>query len=203
MTVLSVLQAFVLMLGVSVDCLASGFAYGTNKIRISIAAAVIITIVSTFTVGVSLFCGKVAQHYIPHVVTVIICAGILIVLGLFKIFGDIVKKKIKHSKNKLIEVCVNPEEADFDRSKVLSFKEAFVVAVALSLDGLGVGLGVGVITSGIWNYILIIAFSVIITPAMLIGGSFIGTRVAKKSKINLSWLGGVVLIGIAIMKIFL
>ena len=197
-----ILQAFLLTSAISADCFASGFAYGANKIKVPIFSVFIISFICTAILAVSLLCGTAIGKVIPHAITVAVCAAILMLLGFFKIFGELIKSRIKN-KNRFLKVCADPTAADFDDNKILTFKETIAIAIALSLDGLAVGAGAGLTNQSILNYLIIIGFSLVTDVVYLIFGVFVGRRLAQKSKVNLSWLSGLVLIGVAIMKLCL
>ncbi|MCL2556644.1 MAG: manganese efflux pump [Firmicutes bacterium] len=198
-----ILEAFLLTLAISIDAFASGFAYGTNRIKIPIISVLIISFIGSTFLGISLFFGSIISQIIPPIIAIIICSVVLIGLGLSKILGGLIKRKLAKRKNTLLKVCGAPIEADLDQSKILSIKEACILAVALALDAMAVGIGAGLINPNIKFYLVIISFSLIMDIILLSLGTFIGSKIAKKSKINLSWLGGLILIGVAIMNIFL
>ncbi|MDR0461883.1 MAG: manganese efflux pump [Christensenellaceae bacterium] len=194
-------SALLLTLSLSADCFATGFAYGANKIKIPFQSAMVINLTCTCVLALSLFCGKAIGHYIPASVTLAICASILITLGLAKIFGKFIKRILQKSRHSFIKILTKPEEADFDKSKVLSKKEAVVLALALSLDGLAVGVGTGLVLNWI-GYLIIIGFSLVTDIALLISGALVGRKVATRTKLDLSWASGVILIAIAFIKLF-
>ena len=70
--------------------------------------------------------------------------------------------------------------------------------MALSLDSLAVGFGSSL---GSINYIYVIVLSLIIGIFSIWIGLLIGEKVARKSKVNLSWLAGIILIILACLKL--
>ena len=50
----------------------------------------------------------------------------------------------------LMEVLRNPEKADFDGSKTISFSEAIVLGVALSINNIAGGFDAGVTNLNLW-----------------------------------------------------
>lgn len=196
-----ILEAFLLTLAISIDAFASGFAYGANKIKIPILSTIVITLIGSLFLGAALFFGAGIGQFISPLLATIICSVILIGLGLSKIFGGWFKNKIAKRRNTLLKVCAEPEHADLDKSKRLSMKEAALLAVALALDGLAVGVGAGLAVQSLEFYIIIIGFSLVMDIAMLTLGVFLGNRVARRVRVNLAWLGGLVLIGLAVMNI--
>jgi len=211
-----ILEALLLTSALSLDSFASGFAYGANKIKIPFLSAVIINIVCSIILGISLFLGSAIGQFIPKTTTLVICVVLLVILGLLKIFDSLIKNLIKKKQgiNKeikfsllslkfILSIYAKPEDADTNQNKILSVKEAFALAVALSLDGLTVGFGAGLINQDALTYIIIIAFSLITGMIFLTFGKLLGNKLAQKTSLNLSWLSGLILIGLAITKIFL
>lgn len=198
-----ILEALLLTLAISLDAFASGFAYGANKIRIPLRSILLITIIGSTFLGISLFFGAGIGQFVSPVVATVISSVILITLGLSKIFGGLIKNIISKRKNTLLKVCAEPTSADLDKSKMLSIKEAALLAVALSLDALAVGVGAGITSLSLEFYLIVIGLSLAMDVILMSLGVLLGTKVAKKTKVNLSWVGGLILIGVAVMNIFL
>ena len=97
-----------------------------------------------------------------------------------------------------LKVCIDNTAADVDHSFELSPKESFSLAVALSLDGLAAGFGTGLVVA---NFGQIILFSLIVNMIAILAGCLIGNKVAEKTELNMSWLGGVTLILLAFLKL--
>ena len=97
-----------------------------------------------------------------------------------------------------MRLYADPEIADVDVSKSISPKEAVVLAVSLSLDGLAVGLGAAMIGVNVW---ILITFTLIADFVALLLGSLLGNNAANKLRFNISWLAGVILIGLAFMQL--
>ena len=136
---------------------------------------------------------------------------ILTFLGIYYLFESIVKsylqKRSKIDRNVkfklfnvwiIINIYIDETKADLDNSKNLSSKEALYLASALSLDSLAIGFGSSL---GNINYIHVILLSLIFGMIAIWSGLFIGKNLAKKSKINLSWLAGIILIILAFLKL--
>ena len=91
------------------------------------------------------------------------------------------------------------DEPDYDNSKLLSAKEAFYLAIALSLDSLAVGFGSGL---GYVNYAQVIILCFLVGIVCLRVGSQLGRHFANIMNVNLSWLSGVLLIILAFIRTF-
>lgn len=204
------LQSLILVLSLSIDTFVASIAYGTNKIKIPLKSSIIITSISTLFLGISLFLGSLFKDIISSNMASFLSCIILICLGLFRIFECITKSYIKKICNEsepltfkvfdfkfVLEIYADEIRADYDKSKKLNSKEAFYLAVALSLDSLAIGFGSSL---GYINYIEVILFSLIIGVLSLLFGCILGTKLIEKSNINLSWLSGIMLIVLAFIR---
>ena len=99
----------------------------------------------------------------------------------------------------LMRLYADPEAADADISKSISPREAAILAVSLSLDGIAVGFGAALISINVWAVIL---FSLVTNFIALTLGVWLGNKAAHKLRFNISWLAGLILIGLAIGKLF-
>ena len=99
----------------------------------------------------------------------------------------------------ILHLYADPKAADVDVSESISPREAAVLAISLSLDGLAVGFGSAMIGINGWAVVL---FSFITNFIALMLGGWLGNKAADKLHFNISWLAGVVLIALAFMKLF-
>jgi len=200
-------EALLLAIVLSIDLFAVSFAYGSSKIKIPFKSILIITIIGSGILGLSIFLGSLILPHIYVGVADTIAFIILFSLGLIKIFDSVIKrfirkrgeasKKMEFSVLNLkfiLNVYANPEKADMDRSRIISPKEAVVVAIAVALDAFALGFGAGLSEV---NYFQIITFSLVIDVVAVLLGGFIGGKIAQKFSANLSWIGGVILILLA------
>lgn len=205
------MEAILLVLALSLDAFVASMAYGINNIKIPFISIVIIDIVCAFFLAISIFLGALLKTFLPQNITIIISFFILMTIGIYYLFESLiktylVKKTEKNKKMKLkffniwfiVEIYIDETKADADDSKTLSSKEALYLALALSLDSLAIGFGSGL---GNVNYLLIISLSLIADIFAIWGGMFLGERFRGRSKINLSWLAGLILIILALLKI--
>ena len=206
-------EAALLAVVVSIDAFAASFAYGCKKIKIPMVSMQIITFICAFTIGISFLLGSVLVQYIPEWLATGLSFSILFTIGLIKLFDSITKAIIrKHTQfNKEINLSIfnfrlvlrlyaDPEAADMDVSKTISPREAALLALALSLDGLAVGLGAAMIGINGWAVVL---FTLITGFAALLLGTWLGNKAADTTRVNnISWVAGVILIGLAVEKLF-
>lgn len=206
-----ILQSLAIALAISLDAFAASFAYGSQKIIVPLKSVLTLNAISTLITAIALLLGKALEGYIPHSLTAGISFAILFILGIVNILDSVTKSIIrKHSQfNKevkfslfnfrfILTLYANPEKADVDKSKILSPVEAVSVGVALSLDGVAVGFGAALAGHNVW---IIIIGSVILGISAVISGSHLGNKIANKTTINLSWLGGCILIIMAFSKL--
>ncbi|MCL2565407.1 MAG: sporulation membrane protein YtaF [Defluviitaleaceae bacterium] len=202
-------EALLLTIVLSIDAFAASFAYGSSKIKIPLKSIMIINIIGSLVLALSLYLGIFFRPFVPGEVADALSFGILFSLGLFKIFDSTVKsfirkysdtaKKVEFAAFDLkfiLTVYANPERADIDSSRIISSKEAIAIAIALALDSFAVGFGAGLANV---NHFQIIIFSLFTDVIAIILGCRLGNKIAEKSPVNLSWLGGVILILLAVL----
>lgn len=208
---IAILQAAAVAISISVDALAVTFAYGCKKIKIPVLSLIIINMICTTVIGLSFLFGTALVRYIPEWLATMVSFTILFLIGITKLFDSITKsiirkythinKEIKLSVfnfNLVMRLYADPEAADVDVSKSISAREAAVLAVSLSLDGLAVGLGAAMI--GINGWILVL-FTLITGFIALLIGYWLGNKAADRLRFNISWLAGAILIVLAFMQL--
>lgn len=159
----------------------------------------------------SLFLGSIIKEFVPVKVTSTISFIILFSFGIYYLFDSMVKNYVRKNRDSnkklkikfsdlsfIIDICIDETKADMDHSKILSPKEALYLSTALSLDSLAIGLGSSL---GNVNYMQIVILSLISDFVFVYAGAFVGRKFVEKSKLNLSWLSGIILIFLAITRI--
>lgn len=208
---LLLLEAMVLASSLSLDAFFASFAYGSNQIKIPFSSAVLIDLVCGYMFGASLFLGALLRPFLSPLLCRWICFLILFLIGLVKLLDHLIKALIRThgggsrdiqfsllSLRFVLSVYADPERADVDRSKSLSFQEAFSLAFALSLDGMAVGFGAALGGGNSWA----VFFSSLLTNGIaLLLGARLGNRLAAALPFPLDWLSGVILILMAFFKL--
>ncbi|WP_353095326.1 sporulation membrane protein YtaF [Tissierella praeacuta] len=205
------MENILLVLALSLDAFVASIAYGTNKIKMPFKSILIIDIICATFLALSIFFGLQIRKILPEHVALISGSIILILLGVYYLFESIFKsyleRKLKGNekvKIKLfdiwfvIDVYVDETKADFNLSKNLDSKEAIYLATALSLDSLAVGFGSSL---GNINYLQVIGLSLVVGMISIYSGLFIGKKIVEKTKINLSWLSGIILMVLGLLKL--
>lgn len=205
------MEIILLVLALSLDAFVASIAYGTNKIKIPFKSIIIIDSICALSLVLSLLLGGVLANILPDKATIIISFLILMGIGIYYLFESLVKNYLKGKKKKkgrvklkvfnisfIIEVYIDETKADMDNSKTLSSQEAFYLAIALSLDSLAIGFGSGLLYV---NILYIFFASLIMDLVAIWAGLFIGRSFVDKTKIDLSWLAGIILILLAVLKL--
>lgn len=205
------LESLLLVLSLCVDALVASFAYGTNKIKIPVISSMILTSISTIFLMISITAGSFIHGFISETLAQSICFIILFLLGFLRIFEGLLKsylnKKSLSSHNievtvfsfKLVlNVYADVTAADLDHSKSLSTKEALYLGTALSLDSLIIGFGAALAPI---SFLEVTLLSIIFNFIAIATGAFIGSKCAEKLDLDLSWISGVILIILALLKV--
>ncbi|MCR2804297.1 sporulation membrane protein YtaF [Paenibacillus soyae] len=221
----------VLAFAVSLDGFGVGVTYGLRKIRIPILSVLIIACCSGFIIWLSMQAGGWLGGYISESAAKLIGAVILIGIGCWALYqltrskGDegeaaasseeksekavtsgsaaletaqLLKLELKRL-GLVIQILRTPQAADVDRSGIISASEAVMLGVALSLDAFGAGLGAALLgLPALLTSVVIAAASAI----FLVTGTQLGLRLsAKRGMQALSYLPGILLIMMGIMKL--
>jgi len=206
------IEPLLLVSSVCIDAFVASIAYGTNRIKIPIVSAIIVSFIGSLILGISLFFGGYIKAFLPGNLPIILSFSILLLLGVYRLFEGIFKNYIQEKSkldkpltfklfdiNFVLQVYADETKADFDKSKTLTPKEAFYLATALSFDSLAVGFGSSLVGGG---YLQTVFLCLILGIIAVLLGVFIGKKLMEKSNINLSWLSGVILMILALYKLF-
>lgn len=176
------LEILLLVAALSLDSFTAGLAYGANHIKIPLLHSIWISLICTLFLGISFLLGDLTGSVISSSVTSGISFVILFFLGLTKLLNAAPKEGQRISVS-------------------LTFREAAILAVALSIDGLAAGFGAGITD---WNGTQILIFSFLSGIAAILSGDLLGSRAAKKNHQKLSYIGGMILIILAFgrLKLF-
>jgi len=178
----SIFLAVLLAGAISIDAMMCAFGYGSAQKKISLPKIVVISLFGALFLGVSLFFGYILSSVISEDLTIVISMAILIALGLYRI--------IKRPK---VE----------DKHTNLSWRETFLLAFALSIDGLAVGFGAGIHGVTLLFCIMTTAVTMVMGFSLTIAGYKIGRKLTKKTTLDLTWVSGVVLILLGLSKLVL
>lgn len=197
-----------LVLAVSIDAFLAAFSLGAEKIHIPPLSAAVISLICTAVLSCSVLVSSVIGSALPEKYCLAIGGAILIIMGTVSLFQNMLKSALRKRQGEggvsfkffsfdfVIRVYLDETQADSDRSKRLSAREAVTLALVLSPDSLASGLGAGLGGAGI---IRIAAVSAVFGLAAVWLGSALGRKISHRKPV-LSWLSGVMLIALGIFK---
>ena len=204
------IESLILVSSLCIDTFVASMAYGTDRIKIPFLSNIIINFVCSLFLSLSIAIGFVFKEFLSPEVASTISFIFLISLGILRLFESVFKTYALKFSNIgapltfkifdfkfILEIYANETKADYDKSKILSSKEAIYLAIALSIDSLAVGFSSSLVTI---NYYQIILLSFIVGVCSLFLGVYVGKKFIEKVDINLSWLSGSLLILLAILK---
>lgn len=202
---------FLLVFTLSLDTLFACLACGTDRIRIPLRSTVVIALVGSSCLALSLLLRGLLTYILPRDLIRWFGFSVLLLLGLTALFQAGIKRFLSARADSrqplrfecfdlslVLTVYADETRADVDHSKILSPREAFLLAIPLSADSLVTGLS---ISASPLKSLFLLLFSFLIGTLFAKIGVEIGRRAASASKISLSWLSGLLLIGIALWKV--
>lgn len=195
------LEALILAAASSVDAFTAGFSCGVGKVRIPLCPLWIISGICSLTLGISLWLGNLLAPVIPEGLAQGIGGGLLMLIGVYKLFDSLVKRWIRRREREfhfqlfhvrcILKIYADPAEADWDASSRLSAGEAAALAAALSVDGLAAGFGAGL---SMGSPLLTGVFSLLLSAGALLLGCRMGGVFSSRIRTDGAWLSGIVLI---------
>lgn len=205
------IESLLLVASICLDAFFASISYGTNKIKIPFISSFIISSVGAIILGISLFFGGFIKKFIPGDYAIFLSFTILLIIGIYRLFESLFKTFIQKRKssdkpltfklfdmNFVLQIYADETIADFDKSKVLSPREALYLSIALSFDSLAVGFGSSL---GGGGYIQTIILCLVLGIVCITLGYIIGKKVVEKTNLNLSWISGFILIVLAFLKL--
>lgn len=201
-------QPLLFAAALSLDGFAACFAYGASQVRIPFSSRLILCCTSTVTLIFALLAGKGLCSLLPPLAAPVLRFSLLFSLGLLKIFDSGIKRLIRRqhfsprnlhfsllSLQFILTVYADPERVNQDDQSVLSPKEALPLGLALSLDSAAAGIGASSLP------LLPAAFlSFFFALFAVTAGTFLGRRLCSHLSLDLSWLCGLLLMGMAFLK---
>lgn len=207
------IQLLFLAFAVSLDGFGVGLTFGMRKMRIPFKSIAVIACCSAFSLGIAMMIGEFIGQFISTAAAEKTGGVILLILGIWVLYqyfkpdkqleDQAAEKLIFNFEIKSLGVVINilqkPLTADFDKSGTINGIEALVLGFALSLDAFGAGIGAAML--GISPFILsicIAAMSSLFIFAGLQSGKILSSSIIVQ---RLSFLPGVLLMIIGIMKL--
>ena len=187
---MALIQILLLCVALNLDAFCFAFAFGIKKTKLSWLNILTICIIDLFMLGAGLFISYALQSVVQSNLLTILGACILMVLGAYYIISFFIKGHL-HSVS-----CSAAAVAD--KNNVLSFKEALFLGFVAGIDGFAAGLASSFSLSNIF-IMLSIFFAVIF--GFIFCGSVLGYKISKKINLDFSWVSGLILIGIGVVRL--
>lgn len=146
-------QGILLVIVLSLDSFLASLAYAARQIHIPLKSAIVIAGISAGFLGLSfLLSAQLSSILSPWIAS--LCSGIVFAsLSVYALFQSAIKRLLRRKSRGIrlryggirivLDVYLDEEKADQDRSKTLSVREALYLAVALSFDSLFSDLALG------------------------------------------------------------
>ncbi len=153
MSTAGLFSIFLIGIASNLDNAGVGIAYGIRKIRISWFNNFIIAFFGFLFTLLAGFFGNWIALFISEFTANLIGAIVLGIIGVFILCQPFLgQRNTVGSKdgNVLMGILRDPEKADFDGSKTISFSEAIVLGIALSINNIAGGFDAGVTNLNLW-----------------------------------------------------
>ncbi|WP_075877562.1 MntP/YtaF family protein [Merdibacter massiliensis] len=147
------LQGILLVIALSLDSCLASFAYTMRQIQIPFKSAVVIALISAAFLGFSFLLSVQFVQWIPSWIASICSASVFACLSIYSFFQSAIKRMLRKNRKGLtfrwgsmqivLDIYLDEAKADQDHSCILSVKEAFYLAIALSFDSLFSGIALG------------------------------------------------------------
>ncbi|MGE5673693.1 MAG: sporulation membrane protein YtaF [Mycobacterium leprae] len=131
----------------SLDNLAVGIAYGIRRIKVPVLSNLAMAGIAFLFTAFSAWVGDFTARFFPREIANAIGAALLISVGLWIMLTQSQAQGAEHDESTtrptVFGVLQEPEEADTDRSGVISLKESLILGVAVSINCFANGLAAG------------------------------------------------------------
>lgn len=164
----------------NLDNLGVGLAYGVRHIRIPVLPNLLIAGLGLAATYVSVWAGGLVAQFLPVHLANVIGAVMIIGVGLWVMKPKTPTPSQPPETPSVLGLLDEPEQADQDRSGVISLKESVWLGVALALNNVTNGFSAGLWSLGAFPTAL---GSGLFSYLTLWGGALIGSRYAAQ------WLG--------------
>ncbi len=198
------IRGILLALAVSLDTLFAAMGCTASGITIPKRCAIVVSAVGTLMLAASLVCAGWLASICP-VEMLRIGGGLLLCgIGVMQTGKGLLHTWIRrnrphihrHAWGLVIDICFDETAADADGNKILGWSETAAFAAALSVDSLVSGLGAGIESSAVP---LCLAMTALLGLCFTILGGILGERLRRRPQCG--WLGGIVLIVLAILRL--
>ena len=196
---------------VSIDSLTAGLTYGTQRVRIKLAAYLILICVPAVFITAANRVGSYIFLFLPKSLLPILSCVLLTLIGFSKLSESLIRLlahkypsltrnwgcKIKQI-HIIFTVYLSPEDANREDLQILSPKEALLLSLALSLDSVLVGMA---FTTGPIPLAALFFLAILFNLLLFSVGYGFGHLISHVLRIDLSWLSGLFLLLLALQAL--
>jgi putative sporulation protein YtaF len=187
----------------NLDNLGIGVSFGARSIRVPFISNVIISVLSMIAAYLSITLGNIVSNLIPSNLANSTGGIMIILIGIWSIKSDLKSRVASNKDNKsnpIYSLLNDPRKADKDGNNLLSWKESFMLGIALAINCMAGGFGAGVTgLSPSATTISIGMFSLLsVAVGVQAGQQITKTWFGKWSNL----MGGILLVGIGFYEIF-
>lgn len=207
-------QIGLLVCALCLDTFVAALAYGTNRVQISGGQIALLNGICSLVLGLSLLLGAALSSQIPDALARGICFLGLFFLGCLRLIDSAIRRYLQRHRSLhknasfhfsnlrlIIDIYSDPMEADADGSQSLSYTELFFFSLAMSVDSLLTGITAGLLEISVP---LAVLASFLVGELFTYAGLFLGKKISGQlqqgSSRELSWVGGLLLILLAVLK---
>ncbi|MGN0636958.1 MAG: hypothetical protein ACI4J0_01190 [Huintestinicola sp.] len=188
----------------SADIFAAALGIGAGGIKFPLRSALASAFSGAAVLWLSALLSSAADRILPLDIAVYISKAILLIMGLYSIFGDRLRKRFPPRKKRsgcrlfhYAEVMNDPKISDCDNSKSISPAEGAAMGIALSADSVFMGISAGI--AGCSPGLIFLSSLIFGMGAIILGtaaGKGLSARIKSLARIP---AGGIILIILAII----
>lgn len=196
----ALLVALLVAMANNIDNIFARVAFSVKGIRLSLAMNLWISAITFAFSLLACTAGGMLSRVLPAWLTPALGAVVFVALGLW-FLSEPLRERLRRHRFALGGVLHEPERADRDHNRYIDFKEATLLAVALSIDSIGGSLGAGLI--GVGGFYMA-ACAATLSFLALWGGNYLA-RAMERLRLGRSGsiIAGVLLLAVGAMKWFL
>lgn len=204
---------YVVLLGIAVsfDALLAGVAYGLKKITLPAASLLVVGLVTAACTAVAMTAAQEVGFLIDPQVSVIIGAILLLLIGLWSLFQELLIKRLTPKQKNdqpqiriklgrlIVSILADPEAVDIDHSRSISALEAVLLGLALGIDNMVATFAASLL--GVLPIYTPIVMA-ILQMGLILGGLIFSSRIVPSSlKDRFPYLPGALLILLSVLRL--
>ncbi|WP_027417631.1 manganese efflux pump [Aneurinibacillus terranovensis] len=195
----------ILAIGVAsnLDNAGAGIAYGVRKVCIPWFANFIIALMGFLLALIGGIFGKWLALWTTPFLGNLIGMIVLSSIGIWVLCQPFLtppSEQTKSNSNSFLRILRNPEEANLDGSKTISFTEAIILGIALSVNNLAGGFDAGITHLNVWatSFIYGVLSYLCVGLCTYLGSRFVADKLGKQATV----VAGILLILVGLHQMF-